>query len=411
MMRRALAFACCLALGTSAGAVTANCQFEPMPAGAGKLGPWIDKDNWLNPEYRRVGLQAAPVFMPSLRLKAVPANKAAPAGKTGFDAVPVLDPLDGAKRDLAFLLDSQLHADGLVVMRNGRVLEERYRNGLRAEAPRLLLDATRPLLNLIGAIGIAQGKLVADKSLARSVPALANIAGLRKLSVQRLLDGPPAYPWTDADIAAWNRASGWQGADPGGLRAWLSQAKHWEAALTEARSEGLFASPEDDLLSWVLSEGYGKPTSRVFCEQLLQKNRPEDDVIWLGDAKGIELGGGLGLSLRDFAKIGQTLIDARISRNRNHIPAWFIETITAPSGSRVPEIRGLSRGSEQRYGFYHLGGAASRVAIIGGQGASLFIDFDRRLVIALYANFPVPASSSQLATLESVWAAIAATTR
>lgn len=411
MMRRTFTLACLFIVSASAGAATANCQFEPMPTGAGKLGLWMDKQNWLNPEYRRLGLQSAPVFMPNLRLKAAPMDKTASTGKAGLDAVPALDPLDGAKRNLGFLLDSQLHADGLVVMRNGHLLEERYRNGLRADAPRLLLDATRPLLNLIGAIGIAQGKLAADKSLARSVPALANIAGLRKLSVQRLLDGPRAYQWTDADIAAWSRASGWQVSEPGGIRAWLSQAKHWDGALTEGHGDNLFASPEDDLLNWVLSEGYGKPISQVLCEQLLQKNRPEDDVIWLADTRGVELGAGLGLSLRDFAKIGQTLVDARITRNRSHVPAWFIETINAPSGSRVPAIKGLSRGSEQRYGFYHLGGAASRVAIIGAQGTSLFVDFDQRLVIALYASFPVPASPSQLATLEAVWAAIATATK
>jgi CubicO group peptidase (beta-lactamase class C family) len=115
---------------------------------------------------------------------------------------------------------------------------------------------------------------------------------------------------------------------------------------------------------------------------------------------------GLALSLRDFAKLGQLLVEARTSRNRGKVPAWFIETLTASSGLRTPEIRGLSKGSELRYGFVHLGGAPNRIALIGAHGTSLFVDFDRRLVVALFATHPGENSPARLAMLEQVWKAI-----
>ena len=69
------------------------------------------------------------------------------------------------------------------------------------------------------------------------------------------------------------------------------------------------------------------------------------------------------------------------------------------------------RGSELRYGFVHLGGAANRIALLGPYGNSLYLDFDRRLVIALFASYPMEYSPSLMATLEQLWEAVGAATQ
>jgi CubicO group peptidase (beta-lactamase class C family) len=166
------------------------------------------------------------------------------------------------------------------------------------------------------------------------------------------------------------------------------------------------ASPEDDLLAWVLADSNGMPLSRLFCEQLLVRAKPEHAVLWLSDAQGVELAGGLGLSLRDFARLGQQLVDARSSRNRSKIPNWFIEALVAPPALRGAEISGLGKGSERRYGFVRLAGAAQRVALIGSHGTSLYVDFDKRLVVATFASYPGAHSPAELALLEQVWKAV-----
>jgi len=160
------------------------------------------------------------------------------------------------------------------------------------------------------------------------------------------------------------------------------------------------------LLAWTLAESNAMPLARLFCEHLLSRTNPEHPVLWVSDSQGIELASGLGLSLRDFAKLGQLLVEARSSRSRAKIPGWFIETLVASSGIRSTEIKGLVKGSEQRYGFVHLGGAQNRVALIGAHGTSLYIDFDKRLVIALYATRPGEITPATLALLEQVWKAI-----
>ncbi|PKO43121.1 MAG: hypothetical protein CVU31_13690 [Betaproteobacteria bacterium HGW-Betaproteobacteria-4] len=396
-----------LLITTGAGAAASGCDFERVPVGEQKLGAWIDKSNWLSIENQRLSLSAGAVFMPAWRL--APGGEAkAPAGKQRpVDDVQAIDPFDGRRRNLGFLLDSRLYADGLVVLRNGRVVAERYRNGLAPDQPRLLLEASRPLLNLLGAMSVSEGKLAAERSVVRYLPELAAATGLRKISLQRLLENKEYHVWTPDDIEAWRRAGGWSTDAPdNSIRTWLSAPGRWDTTLTEREAPLFGASPDDDLLAWTLAEGNAMPLSRLFCEQLLSRAKPEHAVLWLSDAQGIELASGLGLSLRDFAKLGQLLVDARSSRSGARIPRWFVETLLAPSGLRSAEIEGLAKGSEQRYGFVHLGGARNRVALIGAHGTSLYLDFDKRLVIALYATRPGENSAGTLALLEQTWKAI-----
>jgi hypothetical protein len=407
LMMRSLLFAVTLAVATlpAVSAVPA-CRFDAVAAGSGKIGQWIDKSNWLAVENQRVSLQAATVFMPAQRLRPAagsPTLRAA-ARPLDVDRIEVTDPLDGGKRDLAFLLDSRLYADGVVVLHSGRIVVERYRNGLRAGEPRLLLQATRPLLSLLGAIGISQGKLAGERSVARAIPALNSSPGLRKLSIQRLLLDQERHAWPAEELDRWRQAAGWGSSPtPAGIRAWLAEPGRWDKPLVDHQATAFAGSPDDDLLAWVLAESNATPLARLFCEQMLTRARPEHPVLWLTDARGVELADGLGLSLRDFARLGQLLLDARASPGRTRIPGWFIETLTASSGSRSTEVRGLARGSEQRYGFTHIGGRSNRVALIGSHGSSLYVDFDRRLVIALYASYPQTDTPALRASLEQFW--------
>lgn len=396
-----------LLVATGTVAADSTCQFEKVPVGAQKLGAWIDKSNWLTVENQRVTLQVSEVFMPTWHLGPSGQRQLEFAKRSSVDDFPADDPLDDSRRSLGFLLDSRLYADGLVVLRNGRIVAERYRNGLVPDKPRLLRDVTRPLLNLLGAMSVGQGKLSPDKSVIRYLPGMSTSTGLRKVSIQRLLQNEEHLAWTPEELDAWRQASGWN-ANPTGnnIRAWLSHPGRWDRSLGEQVAPVFGSSPEDDLLAWALAESNAMPLSQLFCKQLLSRMHTEHDILWASDSLGVELASGLGLSLRDFSSLGQLLVEARSGRSRAKIPGWFIETLAASKGVRSSGIEGLSNGSERRYGFVHLGGPRNRVALIGAHGTSLYIDFDKRLVIALYATRPGENTRETLALLEQVWKAI-----
>ena len=386
-----------------------NCTLESASKSEQSPGPWIDQNNWLNSENLRFSLQSAGRFMPLITIKSRIAPQALkPAPKQlHLEKIAATDPLDRESRNLDFLLDTRLYADGVVILRNGRLLSEQYWHGTSGQKPRLLLGATRPIISLLGAMAVAQGKFSADKSVIRYVPALTAQTGLRKLSIQRLIEVNSRFDWTAQEMNQWQIAGGWKpGNSVGGIRAWLNQPDRWERGMTEAAPNLFDTGPDGDLLTWALAESYRAPLAQIFCDNMLTTLRPENPVFWLTDTQGTELTGGLALSLRDFARFGQMLIEARNNRNRSKIPNWFIEALTSSSGLRkvnAPELLGLSKGSEVRYGFVHLGGAPNRIALFGPYGNSLYIDFDRRLVIAIFSAYPKNSSPVMLATLEQIW--------
>lgn len=397
-----------LAVATAPVLAADKCSVEPVARTAPGGSPWITKENWLAAENLRYGLANMQKFMPTVRLAA--GGPAAPLGKAdrplNLQALAAADPMDGQSRNVAFLLDTRLYADGVLVLRDGSVLFEDYRNGLTAAEPRLIGSATRPVLSMLAAISTAKGKLRQEHALSRHVPQLSPIAELRKISLHRLLNKPDAFRWDAADLAAWQRVGGWNSDAPqGDLRDWARTAA-WHLASKD--QPGTINGPEGQLVVWALENAWKQALPKVFCERLFAPGGPEHSAYWATDSEGNPLADGLALSLRDFARLGTVLLDSRGS-SRGLLPGWFAESIAGGGSageSPAGYLAGLDQGAQVRYGFIHLNGPGRRAAAIGPHGNSVFVDFDRRLVIAVFASYPAERSPLMLQTLGKVWEAI-----
>lgn len=388
------------------------CRIEQFDKNPPLAGSRLEHGNWLEPEFLRFSLQTPETFMSRLEITSAAVPKKLPPAprRLDIDKVLAIDPLDTKTRSLAFLLETRLYADGVLVLQDGRVLAERSWHGLPVKQPRLLLGGSRPVLSLLGAIAVAKGKLSPEKSLAWHIPSLAELPGLRKMSVQRALEASGRFDWSSSEMDAWRAESGWApGGSGAGGRAWLLQPALWEKS--SVKDVGVNpAGPEGDLLAWALAERYKAPLAQVFCENVLAAMGSEGPAVWLTDSVGTELADGLALSLRDWARLGQMLVDSRLKGGRSVVPDWFVETLMASSGARKPSapgLAGLRNGSDYRYGFVHLGGRSGRVALLGPHGNSLYIDFDRRLVVAIFATYPHAGNAAMQATLEQVWGGVA----
>jgi hypothetical protein len=104
-------------------------------------------------------------------------------------------------------------------------------------------------------------------------------------------------------------------------------------------------------------------------------DRVANEVYWPTDPVGTELSDGLALSRRDLSLPGA--------------------------------LKALGPDAAWRYRFVSLPDS-HQAAIVGPFGNSLLVDFDRKLVVALYASVPRDYSELALRSLRSVWAAITA---
>jgi len=324
-----------------------------------------------------------------------------------IDRQTAIDPDDGSEQSLRFLLDTRLYADGIIVLKDDQVLLEHYRSGFAPDSARLLLQATRPFLTTLLAAAVERGRLAREKSVVRPLPELAGEANLRKTSVQRLLDGRTGLTWSADDRRQWLSASNW-GPVPAksavGIRSWLKARKNWPRDAEMPVSE--VGGPEGELLVWTLESASRQPVSHVLCESILSAIGAQDEAFWATDPAGTELADGLALSLRDLARFGLALIDARGKSGSGSVtPKWFAESLAFAVGHGdppPPQLQDLGEDSAWRYRFVSLG-QAHQTAIVGPFGNSLFLDFDRKIVVAIFASFPRDYSALVLRSLRSVW--------
>ena len=370
------------------------------------IGAGISRDNWLSPAYLRFGATHADQFMRVREIHCPHPRTPLAAARTAIDLSTITgtDPLDKTPRSLEFLLDTRLYANGIIVLSHNEILAERYWNGLAKDKPQLLQDGGRAVLTLLGAIAVEQGKLGATQPITRSLPALERMTSLRKISVRRFLDPEPFFDWTPLQIQAWGSASGWTGTDGKGIRTWLTQID-WKRRTSTGDTRRTTIAPEDDLLVWMSASAFQTPTSQVMADTLLTELKPEAPVYWLSDAQGTEVAGGIAFSLRDLARLGKLLIDAR---NGSHsvIPKWFIDTLLAPGKARSiaqSSAYTIAPTEVQRFGFIRLKPTANEYVLLGGHGTSLYLDIDRQIVIAILATHPAKDGSAVTEPLMETW--------
>ncbi len=407
LLRPALGCVLCAALPLLAAETCSTQRSLPRPLpGPALVGP----EDWLRPGNLRFGLGQAPRFMPgsvvaSGRDAGVRGSAAQPIDP---DRVEVFDPAEGAPRSLRHVLDNRIDADGVVVIRRGKVALDYRRTGFDPAQPRLLLEAGYPLLAMMVVQASAEGQVDRSKAVDRVLPALRGGKGLGKLSLARLLHGHSGLEWTPAEQARWRQEAGWTPGGKVGVRAWLSARTAWPRS--GAASAGVPGGHDGELLLWVAEAATKRPATELLCA-LQAGIRAQDAAFWASDAQGTALADGLALSLRDFAALGQSLLDIRARPGRRSVaPAWFVETIASPgdSGHALPTAwRNLGSGGRWQYRFVHPGGGGHRAAIIGAFGTSLYVDFDHATVVAIYASHPERASPVLMASLRQVWETLA----
>ncbi|NJD07249.1 MAG: hypothetical protein FIA97_12250 [Methylococcaceae bacterium] len=373
----------------------------------------VTRSNWLAVETLRVGLDAPSRFMPGTVMRSLvkPSTLVASSTPIDLEQIKAVDPDDGAEKPLKVLLGARLYADGILVLKGDEVLLEHYRPGFSPSSPRLLLHASRPILTAMLAQAIEVGRLSREQSLAHALPELAKQANLRKVSVQRLLDDHTGLVWSSEDRRIWLATSGWGSAADGPLPSdssnWLLNREDWPRTTEPLALQ--IGSPEGELLAWVLEKATKQPVSHRFCGSVLSGIGAEHEAFWAADPAGTSLADGLALSLRDFARFGNAMIQARSKGGARKVaPTWFAESIATaePKGESAPEVLhelGAEFGWKYRFATQ---GKRHQAAILGPFGNSLLIDFDRKLVIALFASVPKDYSPLALASLHSVWSAI-----
>ncbi len=292
--------------------------------------------------------------------------------------------------------------DALLVLHRGRIVAERYGEGMTAETPHILMSVSKSLSGLLAGILADAGRLDAEAPVSRYVPEIEDTV-YRGATVRHLLDMRVGilfdedYLATSGPIVAYRQATGWNPVDPAApppdLRSFYSR-------LTEADGEhgGRFhyVSTNTDLLAWVIERAAGERYADLMSRLLWAPAGAGRPACITVDRLGApRAAGGMCVTARDLARIGQAMVEGGSRDGRQVLPQGWIDDIERAgdpeawdAGDFAPFFPG--RAMHYRSQCYVLRGANPLIFGIGIHGQNLYVDRRAETVVVRLSSRALP---------------------
>lgn len=274
----------------------------------------------------------------------------------------------------------QQNTAGLVILQDGRVRFERYGLGFDAAGRWTSFSVAKSFTSTLVGAAIQDGHI---KSLEDKVSAY--LPGLRgsaydDVTVRQLLTMSSGVRWNEdyedpeADVAQFNNAT-----PEAGMDATVSYLRK----LPRAHPPGElwnYNTGETNLIGVLVSAATGKPLAQYLQEKIWHPAGMESQATWLLGRTGNEIAGCcLQASTRDFARFGLFVLANGAAGGQQVVPPdWF-----AQATRKQKDIGDPGRG----YGFQWWTYDDGSVAAQGIFGQGIYIDPQRRLVIASNSNW------------------------
>ncbi len=349
--------------------------FPPAPQGQVSLA------NWRTAPFNRWAFQHVRELVPSADIAHDPATVRALPTAT-MEAGRLRIPRAGGP---AVTLEEFLRAagtDALVVLHRGRIVIERYANGMAAETPHILMSVSKSLTGLLAGVLVGIGRLDPDRLVTAVLPELAGTA-YAGATIRQLLDMRTGVAF-DEDYTAT--------AGP---------IVEYRLRATDAPHGGRFhyISPNSDLLGWVIERATGRRFADLMSALIWQPIGAQHSAYITVDRLGApRCAGGICATVRDLARVGQVIIDGTAGGGTPVIPTAWIDDI-AVNGSPEAWNAGVfapffpGRAMHYRGQWYVDRGDAPVLFGLGIHGQYLFVDRRHQIVIATV--------SSQVAALDA----------
>jgi CubicO group peptidase (beta-lactamase class C family) len=307
---------------------------------------------------------------------------------------------DGREQSIDSIAKSR-YIDGLLVLKDGEVVFEKYYGHLTEELPHLMNSVSKSVVALVAGRLAGDGVVDLSQPVSHYVPALAK-SGWGPDSLQTVLDMRDGADYTEdyPDFSTTFRlqdcAIGWTDADycpedgPRGLYAFLPTVGRNQANL----GKFTYKSGSTDVLGWVLEEATGQPLAELISEHVWKPMGAEHDAEITVDESGFVLADhGMSSTLRDLGRLGLLMLNKGKAMGRQVVPAAFIEDVFNQPGDPIWMAALADDLKPDRKPFYRSfwwgNGTAERdLSGYGIHGQTVRVSPKAGIVIAIYSTWP-----------------------
>ncbi len=373
---------------------------EAPPFAADRL---VTLANWQQPPYNRWAFQHVRELIPSARIRGHGPAWRLPRDERDLSAIRFR--AGGREMTVEQLLE-HTWTDGFLVLHRGRIVTERYFNGMSPDTPHLLMSISKSVTSTIVGVLVSRGALDVSSRVTDVVPGLTGTS-FEGATVQHLLDMragtkfDETYDDPEADVRVYEQVYLWRPRDGRPLPA---DALGYCATLRNDGEHGgafRYRSILSDVLAWVIERAAGSRLHELIARELWQPMGAEFDAEITVDAHGNPMAdGGICATLRDLGRFGQLFLQGGRRGRREIVPsAWVDDTIGgAPDGAHAfvegDDPPGYPRGAHYRNNWWVHDPAAPFFYAAGINGQHVFIHGPSQTVVAKFSTWPVALSPS-----------------
>lgn len=222
-------------------------------------------------------------------------------------------------------------ATGLVILKNGQLVHESYYQGTGAEDLRISWSMAKSVLSMLLGQALAEGKIASlNDPVTKYAPSLAGSA-YDGATVRNVLNMASGVKFNEDYMDFWSDINkmGRVLALGGSMDSFAEGLKDRDA---EPGTAWHYVSIDTHVLGMVIRGATGRPVAELMEEKILGPMGLEAAPYYVTDGLGEPFVlGGLNLRTRDYARIGQMVLQKGFWNGQQIVPADWIAASTAPS--------------------------------------------------------------------------------
>jgi CubicO group peptidase (beta-lactamase class C family) len=359
----------------------------------------VTLENWQRPPYNRWAFQHVRELIPTVRISRGDGLAwELPRAERNLDGIRFVTRV--GQFTVGDLLD-RTYTDGFLVIHNGRIITERYFNGLRPDALHLLMSVSKSVTGLVAGALAGQGTLDVTAQVEAIVPELVGTS-FDGATVQHLLDMRTGirfdenYDDPGAEIVTSDRVYLWR---PDNGRPRPADAIEYFYTLANDGPHGgpfRYRSILTDVLAWVLEKAGQTRFSDLMARELWEPIGAECDAEVTVDAHGNALAdGGISATLRDAGRIGLLALQGGRARNGKQVipEAWLNDTVRGASDGPLAFRSGdggtgYPAGAHYRNCWWVTDPELPMLQAAGIHGQSIFVHVPSQTVVVKLSTWP-----------------------
>lgn len=281
--------------------------------------------------------------------------------------------------------------NAMLVLKDGQIVFEDYRNRMTPNVRHTAFSMSKTITAMLVGIALDRGEIASlDDPAQQYVPQLAG-TGYDGVSIRQILQMRSGVDYQERYDFGDNPSFAGRLHEQAII---LNRMRFAEGALETERgnepgSTFNYSTLDTMVLGWVLEEATGEALEAQMQQRIWQPLGAEADGFWLADgppSQGRALNGmGFNATLRDFARLGQLMLDDGMRGERRILPEGWVAQMTAMEPTGAPAGAGFPG-----YGFqtWKIDDRPGSYSAVGLAGQFIYVQPESRTVIVKLSHYP-----------------------